>query len=262
MDPAFLKTNAMRIALLAVLVIGVAGFFILGGCNVLTFDRLVENKDALIGLADSHPLLAPIYFVGAYLILGLFGLPGSTMLNITAGVLFDFWKGLFLIIVGSTLASSLAFFSFRYLFRSYVEDKVRSRFPKLEENLEQEGAYFVFSIRLFPVIPFSVTNLVLAVSPVRFFTYLVLTLLAPLPLSYRSELRRRTFQADLRGTAGLACQSPHRTNEDRMAADQTAKRSSLSFDQFSSTRETLRRASSSRSMSSMIGIRVFRAWRL
>jgi uncharacterized membrane protein YdjX (TVP38/TMEM64 family) len=181
MDPAFLKINAMRMALLAVLVAGIAGFFILGGHNALTFDRLVENKDALINLADSHPILAPISFVGVYLILGLFCLPGSTMLNITAGVLFDFWKGLLLIIVGSTLASSLAFFSFRYLFRGYVEEKVRSRFPKLEENLEQEGAYFVFSMRLFPVIPFSVTNLVLAVSPVRFFPYLVLTLLAMSP---------------------------------------------------------------------------------
>jgi len=181
MDPAFLKTNALRIALLAVLVVGAAGFFILGGHNALTFDRLVENKDALIGLTDSHPLLASLSFVGVYLILGLFGLPGSTMLNIAAGVLFDFWKGLFLVMVGSTLASSLAFFSFRYLFRSYVEAKVRTRFPKLEEDLEREGAYFVFAMRLFPVIPYSLTNLVLAVSPVRFYTYLLLSLLALSP---------------------------------------------------------------------------------
>jgi uncharacterized membrane protein YdjX (TVP38/TMEM64 family) len=178
---SYFKRNAWRIALLAVLVAGVAGFFILGGHDALTFNRLVENKDALIGLADRHPLLASAAFVGAYLLLGLFGLPGSTMLNIAAGALFAFWKGLFLVIAGSTLASSLAFFAFRFLFRGYVEAKVRTRFPRLEEDLEREGAYFVFAMRLFPVIPFSLTNLVLAISPVRFFTYLVVSLVALLP---------------------------------------------------------------------------------
>ncbi len=181
MDIASLKTNAPRLALLALLVAGIAGFFVLGGYRAFTFDQLVEHRDSLIDLADSHPILAPISFMTVYLILGIFGLPGSTVLNLTAGVLFDFWKGLLLVILASTLASSLAFFSFRYLFRSYVEAKVRSRFPKLEEDLERQGAYFVFAMRLFPVIPFSLTNLVLAVSPVRFLTYLVVSLLALLP---------------------------------------------------------------------------------
>jgi uncharacterized membrane protein YdjX (TVP38/TMEM64 family) len=181
MNAAFLKTNALRVALLAVVILGASGFFILGGHHTLTFERFVENKDALIASAHSHPLLASILFVGAYLILGLFGLPGSTVLNIVAGALFDFWKGLALIIVGGTLASSLAFFSFRYLFRSLVEARARKHFPKIEENLRREGAYFIFAMRLVPAVPFSLTNLVLAVSPVRFFTYLILSLLALLP---------------------------------------------------------------------------------
>lgn len=181
MNLASLKTNAPRLALLILIGAGIATFFILGGHHAITFETLVEHKDALINLADSHPILAPMSFVVTYLILGLFGLPGSTVLNITAGVLFDFWKGLLLVILGSTLASVLAFFCFRYLFRNYVEAKVRSRFPKLEEDLEREGAYFIFAMRLFPVIPFSLTNLALAVSPVRFLPYLLVSLLALLP---------------------------------------------------------------------------------
>lgn len=178
---ASLKTNIPRLAWLSLLVAGIGLFFFLGGHHTLTFDQLVANKDALIDRADAHPILAPVAFVMVYLILGLFGLPGSTMLNLTAGLLFDFWEGLILVILSSLLASILAFLSFRYLFRSYVEDKVRSRFPSLEEDLRREGAYFVFALRLLPVIPFSFSNLVLAVSPVSFLTYIAMTALALLP---------------------------------------------------------------------------------
>jgi uncharacterized membrane protein YdjX (TVP38/TMEM64 family) len=125
--------------------------------------------------------LAPIAFVAAYLMLGLFGLPGSTVLNVTSGLLFGLREGLLLVMLASTLASSLAFISFRYLFRGFVQAKVQGRFPELEEGLKREGLYFVFGMRLVPVIPFSVTNLILAVSPVPFGTYLWVTLLATFP---------------------------------------------------------------------------------
>jgi uncharacterized membrane protein YdjX (TVP38/TMEM64 family) len=181
MDLPSFKNNAPRFALLALLVLGAGTFFVLMGHHGISFERLISNKNALIDLADSHPVIAPVAFVSSYLILGFFGLPGSTVLNLTAGLLFDFWKGLMLVLLASTLASLLAFVSFRYLFRNMVEVRVRKRFPKLEEDLQREGAYFVFAMRLFPVIPYSFTNLVLAISPVKLCIYLVVTLVAMFP---------------------------------------------------------------------------------
>jgi uncharacterized membrane protein YdjX (TVP38/TMEM64 family) len=176
-----IRAQGLRLLMLAVLVSGVLVFLLLGGYREFTFEKLVARKDALVGLAAAHPVLAILAFVAAYLILGLFGLPGSTVLNLTAGLLFRFWLGLLLVVVASTLACSLAFLSFRYLFRSFVEAKARRFFPRLEQELQRQDAYFVFAMRLFPVIPYSFTNLVLAVSPVRFGTYLWVTLLAMLP---------------------------------------------------------------------------------
>jgi uncharacterized membrane protein YdjX (TVP38/TMEM64 family) len=100
---------------------------------------------------------------------------------LTAGVLFDFWKGLGLVALASTAASAVAFLSFRYLFRDFVESRVRGRLREVEEGLRREGAYFVFALRLLPGIPYSVTNLVLSISPVSFGTYLSMSLLALLP---------------------------------------------------------------------------------
>jgi uncharacterized membrane protein YdjX (TVP38/TMEM64 family) len=175
------KNNYLRLVLLAVLMAGVALFFIVGGHRRLSFEQLLANKDALVSLVHEHHAPVATTFVGAYLILGVFGLPGSTVLNLTAGLLFGFPEGLLLVLLASTLASAAAFFSFRYLLRQFVEQKVRARFPRLEEDLQREGAYFVFAMRLLPGIPYSFTNLVLAVSPVSFHIYLAVTLLALLP---------------------------------------------------------------------------------
>ena len=181
MDRQSLKTNLPRFVVLTVLAAGMAVFFVLGAHHTFTFEHLVDHKDAFIAWADAHSILAPVAFVAAYLLLGFFGLPGSTALNLMAGLLFDFVQGLLLVVLASTLASSLAFFSFRYLFRDYVLSKVRGRFSNIEEGLRREGAYFIFAMRLVPLVPYSATNLILAVSPVPFVTYLWVSLLAMLP---------------------------------------------------------------------------------
>lgn len=175
------EPNAVRLLLLVLIAAGAATFLLAGGYRFLSFDNLVAHKDALIDWADGRPLLAPGVWVAAYLVLGLFGLPGSTVLNLSAGLLFDFWEGLLLVVAGSTLASAVAFLSFRYLLRDFVEERVRRRFPHLLEGLEREGVYFVLTLRLLPVIPFSATNLILAISPVRFAPFLVFSLLGLLP---------------------------------------------------------------------------------
>jgi uncharacterized membrane protein YdjX (TVP38/TMEM64 family) len=169
------------VALLILLATGIAVFCAMGGYRVFAFEHLVECKDTLIDWANTHPFLSPLAFIATYLILGLFGLPGSTVLNVTAGLLFDFWKGLLLAVLASAAASSVAFLSFRYLLKSFVYPRVHRRFPRLEETLKAEGAYFVFAIRMIPVIPFSLTNCVLAVSPVTFPAYVGASALALLP---------------------------------------------------------------------------------
>jgi len=175
------KPNAVRLLLLALIAAGAVAFLLAGGYRFLSFNNLVAHKDAVIDWADARPLLAPGVWVAAYLVVGLFGLPGSTVLNLSAGLLFDFWEGLLLVVAGSTLASGLAFLSFRYLLGNFVEERMRRRFPRLLEGLEREGVYFVLTLRLVPVIPFSATNLILAMSPVRFAPFLVFSLLGLLP---------------------------------------------------------------------------------
>jgi uncharacterized membrane protein YdjX (TVP38/TMEM64 family) len=180
-SPVLPRSSGPRIALLALLATGAAAFVLLGGYRYLTFGELVEHEHVLVARANAHPVSAPLLFCLAYLVLGFFGLPGNTVLMISSGVLFGFWRGLCLVIMASTAASTLAFLSFRYLFRSLVEGRVSGRLREVEEGLRREGAYFVFALRLLPVVPYSVANLVLAVSPVTFGAYVGMSLLGLLP---------------------------------------------------------------------------------
>ncbi len=181
MKPPWPELTPLRLLMLVLIVAGGVAFLLAGGLRLLTFDNLVAHKDALIEWADARPLMAPGVWMAAYLVLGLFGLPGSTVMNLSAGLLFGFREGLLLVAVGSTLASAVAFVSFRYLLWDLVEERMRRRFPHLLEGLEREGSYFILTLRLLPVIPFSVTNVILAISPVRFVPFLVYSLLGLLP---------------------------------------------------------------------------------
>ena len=181
MKPPWPELTPLRLLMLVLIVAGGVAFLLAGGLRLLTFDNLVAHKDALIEWADARPHMAPGVWMAAYLVLGLFGLPGSTVMNLSAGLLFGFREGLLLVAVGSTLASAVAFVSFRYLLWDLVEERMRRRFPHLLEGLEREGSYFILTLRLLPVIPFSVTNVILAISPVRFVPFLVYSLLGLLP---------------------------------------------------------------------------------
>ncbi len=202
MGPSLRGPLAVRLALLAVLAAGFVAFLLAGGHRVLTFEELVAHKDALVAWAVAHPVLAPSLWIGAYLVLGLFGLPGSTVLNLSAGLLFRFQQGLALVVLGSTVASAVAFLSFRYLLRDMAETLVRKRFPELLATLEREGTYFVLTLRLLPVIPYSATNVLLAISPVRFWPCLLLSLLALLP-RYLLYVYAGTHLGDIRNPDDL-----------------------------------------------------------
>jgi uncharacterized membrane protein YdjX (TVP38/TMEM64 family) len=177
----WLKTNWVRLILVLVLLAGVVAFVALGGLNLLDFQQLVGHKDALVAFAAEHPFGSAMGFLGCYLVLGFFGLPGNTVLYLSAGLLFGFGNGLTLVLVGSTAASSLAFFSFRYLFRSFVEGKVRKRFPDLENQIKDNDAFFIFTMRVLPGFPYSFINFVLALSPVRFIPYVAVSLIGLMP---------------------------------------------------------------------------------
>lgn len=164
------RTTFRKLAVLAVFVGAfVAAYATLG--DYLTLDYLGQQEAALRDFQASHfwRVLA-VAFVVYVAVTGL-SLPGAAGLTMTCGWLFGFWRGVLVVSFASTTGATLAFLLSRYLLRDVVQRRFGERLAKFNRALEKEGAFYLFSLRLIPAVPFFVINVVMGLTPLRVWTY-------------------------------------------------------------------------------------------
>jgi len=139
--------------------------------DTLTLDALATKESALRNYQSEHPVLVyGIGFLFYVLVTGL-SLPGAAILTLVYGWFFGFSKGLLVVSFASTAGAALAFFLSRYLLRGVIMDKFGDRLEKFNQALEKEGAFYLFTLRLIPVVPFFIINLVMGLTPLRMWTF-------------------------------------------------------------------------------------------
>lgn len=139
--------------------------------DALTLDNLAAQEAVLREYQQSHPVL--IYgaaFVLYVVVTGL-SLPGATILTLTFGWYFGFWRGLLLVSFSSTAGATLAFLLSRYILREAIQGRFGERLAGFNAALEREGAFYLFTLRLIPAVPFFVINVVMGLTPLRVWTY-------------------------------------------------------------------------------------------
>ncbi len=153
--------NSLKKALILVAVIAVVALFYgLGGDRYLSFAQFQQWVQA-------QPLkAAAIYFVAYIVVTGL-SLPGAAVMTLMGGALFGFGWGLLLVSFASSLGATLAFSVSRWLLRDWVQDKFGRHLGTVNRGIAKDGAYYLFSLRLIPVIPFFVINLVFGLTPLK-----------------------------------------------------------------------------------------------
>ncbi len=147
----------------------------------LTLENLTSRQAELQELRDTHPLAV---YGGAFLIYVLvtgLSLPGATVMTLTLGWFFGFWRASVLVSFASTAGATVAFLLSRYLFRAAIEDRFGARLSAFDDNLRREGAYYLFTLRLIPMVPFFVINVVLGLTPIRVWTFWWVSQLGMLP---------------------------------------------------------------------------------
>lgn len=172
----------------------------------LSFTALAEKEQWLRETALENPVLA----IGAAFLLyvavtGL-SLPGAAVMTLVIGWLFGFARGAVLVSFASTLGATLAFLFARFLLRDSIRDKFGDKLSTFEKNLEKDGPYYLFTLRLIPAVPFFVINLVMGLTPIKTRTYWWVSQLGMLPgtLAYvyaGSTIDLQRLAAD--GVAGL-----------------------------------------------------------
>lgn len=163
--------NTSRIALAALLALAAVAFFALDLDQRLTLPALKGSLGALRQWADQRPAASAAAFFAAYVLITGLGLPGAAVMTVAGGAMFGFVRGAVLASFASTLGAVLSCLSARYILRQWVQARFGHRLAPVNAGIEREGAFYLFTMRLIPALPFFVINLLMGLTPMPVRTY-------------------------------------------------------------------------------------------
>ncbi|WOE83452.1 FAD-dependent oxidoreductase [Aeromonas veronii] len=172
-----------RTRLLLALVMGslIGTFFALELGRYLTLDALQAQQAAVAQWVDSHFVTASLLFVLIYVLSTALSLPGASLLTLGGSAVFGVAWGLLLVSFASTLGATLAFLSARFLLRDWVTARFGDKLATFQSGMAKEGAFYLLSLRLIPIFPFFLVNLLMGLTPIRVSTYYWVSQLGMLP---------------------------------------------------------------------------------
>lgn len=181
------KKLGLKQILILVAIIGIAVLVYFKIRDYVSFDALAENREALLAWRDSNYALAVITFMGAYIIVVAFSLPGASLMTFTGGFLFATFPGSIFNILAATIGASLIFLAAKTFLGDFLYSKIHtddgkdSLLEKMDKELQENAFNYLLILRLVPVIPFFVSNLAPAFLGVKLRTFAVTTLLGIIP---------------------------------------------------------------------------------
>ena len=149
----------------------IAAYFIFDLGNILTIQGIKEQVDWARGFYAENPVLVIGGFFLIYVAVTAASLPGAAILTIAAGALFGVVTGTIVVSFASTLGATLAFLSARYVLRDTIEGRFGDRLKAINNGLERDGAFYLFTIRMIPAFPFFVVNLVMGLTRIKTWTF-------------------------------------------------------------------------------------------
>lgn len=177
------KSGALRnLPLIIILGVAAVGAFTLR--DYISFDALRDNREALIAFRDANFALTTLSFVAAYIVIVAFSLPGALIATLTGGFLFGTFGGSALSVTAATIGATVIFLAAR----AGLGEKLKTRMEasqgtvrKIKEGIDENQWSMLFFLRLVPVVPFFVANLVPAFLAVPLHRYVISTFIGIIP---------------------------------------------------------------------------------
>ncbi len=147
----------------------------------ITFANLKAQKDVLAQFYADNRLLTILVYSAGYIIMAALSLPGAAIMTMAGGALFGLWVGGAAALISSTIGATLAFLIARFLLGNYVQSKFSDRLEKINKGIKDDGAFYLFTLRLVPIFPFFIINLVMGLTPIRTSVFFLVSLVGMLP---------------------------------------------------------------------------------
>lgn len=160
-----------KTALLILIAALIAGFFYFELQQLLTLDGLKAGLEEFEARRSAQPLFVGGAFLLLYVAVTALSLPGAAVMTLAAGALFGLLWGTVIVSFASTLGATLAFLVSRYLLRDAVQQRFGDRLKAINEGVHKDGAFYLFTLRLVPIFPFFLINLLMGLTPIRAVTF-------------------------------------------------------------------------------------------
>jgi uncharacterized membrane protein YdjX (TVP38/TMEM64 family) len=157
--------------LVLILLSAIAAYFFFDLGQILTLENFKAQQAEIVAAKDANPALYVAGFFLLYVAITGLSIPGAAIMSLVAGALFGLVLGTVIVSFASTIGATLAFLSSRYLLRDWVQGKFGTRLRAIDDGLEKDGAFYLFTLRLIPVFPFFVINLLMGLTRIKTFTF-------------------------------------------------------------------------------------------
>ncbi len=165
------RPDPKKIILLGIIAALIVLFFLLDLQQYLSLEYLKQSRESFQELYAENMIMVLGGFFLLYIAVTALSLPGAAVMTLAAGALFGFWTGIILVSFASSIGATLACAVARYLFRDWTRDKLGKWYHKINSGIEREGAFYLFTMRLIPAIPFFAINLGMALTGMRLWTF-------------------------------------------------------------------------------------------
>ncbi len=193
----------MKKAVLTLVLIGaIAAYFIFDLGQYLSLENFKASQAEIVAAKDANPALYIAGFFLLYVAVTGLSIPGAAIMSLVAGALFGVVLGTLIVSFASTMGATLAFLSSRYLLRDWVQGKFGERLRAVDDGLEKDGAFYLFTLRLIPVFPFFVINLLMGLTRIKTGTFFWVSQIGMLPATI-VFVNAGTQISRIESTAGL-----------------------------------------------------------
>lgn len=167
--------NKTRITLLTAIIVLVALFFVFDLGQYFNLEYLKEKQAAMDAYYEREPLTTTVSYFLLYVIITGLSLPGAAILTLAAGAIFGVLWGTVVVSFASTIGATLAFLVSRYLFREAIQGRFADKLTAINRGMDEEGAFYLFTLRLVPIFPFFIINLVMGLTTIRVLTFFLVS---------------------------------------------------------------------------------------
>jgi dihydrolipoamide dehydrogenase len=171
----------LRWLLVALVLLAIGAYFLFNLGQYLSLDYLKSRQQAFQSYYAAHRLVTLITYMGVYVLVTALSVPGAAILTLAGGLMFGLLVGTVVVSFASTIGATLAFLAARFVLRDAVQRRFAQRLRRINEGVEREGAFYLFTLRLIAAVPFFLINLLMGLTRIRTWRFFWVSQLGMLP---------------------------------------------------------------------------------